>query len=72
MNHEPRPEFRSQVVARVFKDSWPAIAAAIGVAFIMIDFLVTGTAHLDGLAGIGMAFCGVLPVVHYERARKGG
>lgn len=69
---ERRPELGSERVSRIFKDAWPAIAAAVGVAFIMIDFIVTGAAHLNGLAGIGMAFCGVFPVVHYDRARKGG
>lgn len=66
-----RPELRSQMVARWFHDTWPAGSAAIGIVFILIDFIVTGSAHLNGLAGIGMAFCGVLPVVHYDRARKG-
>jgi hypothetical protein len=65
------PESRSAMVARWFHDVWPALAAAVGVAFILLDFLSTGAAHLNGLSGIGMAFCGVLPVVHYDRARKG-
>lgn len=64
-------ELGSQRVARIFKDAWPAIAAAVGIGFILTDFFSTGSAHLNGLAGIGMAFCGVFPVVHYDRARKG-
>jgi hypothetical protein len=67
-----RRELGSERLARIFKDSWPAIAAALGVGFILLDFLATGNAHLNGLSGIGMAFCGVFPVVHYDRARKGG
>lgn len=76
MSHTPEPErtpeeLRSQFVNRWFHDVWPAASAAVGVGFILTDFIVTGAAHLNGLAGIGMAFCGVFPVVHYDRARKG-
>lgn len=63
-------ELRSEMVARWFHDTWPLASAVLGVGFILLDFLTTGAAHLDGLSGIGMAFCGVLPVVHYQRARK--
>ena len=76
MNQPPEPqpppgELRSQLVARWFHDTWPLASAATGIVFILVDFFSTGSAHLNGLAGIGMAFCGVLPVVHYDRARKG-
>lgn len=74
MNEPPdtqRPELLSQLVARWFHDVWPLASAVAGVVFILLDFLTTGAAHLNGLSGIGMAFCGVLPVVHYDRARKG-
>jgi hypothetical protein len=71
--HEQRPpELGSERLARIFRDTWPAASAAVGVGFILLDFLSTGSAHLNGLSGIGMAFCGVFPVVHYDRARKGG
>lgn len=65
------PELRSETTARVFRDIWPACSAGIGVLFILVDFVVTGSAHIDGLSGIGMAFCGIFPVVSYDRARKG-
>lgn len=68
---DQRPELRSQLVARWFHDTWPLASAATGIVFILVDFFSTGYAHLNGLSGIGMAFCGVLPVVHYDRARKG-
>lgn len=65
------PETRSEMIARWFHDTWPLASAVSGIVFILLDFLTSGSAHLNGLAGIGMAFCGVLPVVHYDRARKG-
>lgn len=72
MSDTPDPrELRSQMVSRWFKDTWPAASVVVGVAFILLDFFKTGEAHINGLAGIGMAFCGVLPVVHYDRARRG-
>lgn len=72
MSRSGDPEFRSQIVSRWFRDAWPAVSAIAGVVFILIDFFATGSAHVNGLAGIGMAFCGVFPLAHYDRARKAG
>lgn len=54
-------ELGSEKFTRWAKALWPYIVGVFGMGLVMIDVLVNGTVHWNGVGGAGLVCMGAIP-----------